>query len=487
LANIAGPPPQPAVLPHCVQIGNIPMRNETASINPATGQVIATYPVLDEAGLEAAIDRASAAWAEWRLLSVPHRAGLLDSLAQVLAAQRQGLARTITLEMGKPITAALAEVDKCANLCRWYARNMARLLADEVCDVGADGVATVSYRPLGLVLGVMPWNFPLWQVLRAAIPVVAAGNGFILKHAENVQGSALALQASFDAAGFPAGAFTAINIERDDIATVLRDARVCGVSVTAGVKAGAAVAAEAGRNLKKSLLELGGSDPFIVLHDADLSHAIPDAVTARFQNCGQVCIAAKRFIVDRRIAAEFIAGFVARTGALKIGDPLDPTTQMGPMARESLRSEVHGLVAASVAQGARLVLGGTIPPGPGAFYPPTVLVDVTNHTPVCRSETFGPVAPIMIADDAEHAIRLANDSDFGLSASIWSQSTGLQQELAQRIETGAVYVNGMSVSDPRVPIGGIKHSGYGRELGHFGLREFCNAQLRWLASANPTT
>lgn len=459
------------------------MRIKSVSINPATGMEIASYPAMDSFELDEAVARAEAGFQAWRSHPTHARAGLLNRLGEALNAKRVVLGGIITAEMGKPISAALGEVDKCVNLCSWYAANLERLLADDVSDLGPDGVAIVRYLPLGVVLGVMPWNFPIWQVLRAAVPIMAAGNGFVLKHADNVQGSALALEECFAAAGFPVGAFTVVNASRDAIAGLLSDPRICGVSVTAGVAAGAALAAEAGRNLKKSLLELGGSDPFIVLADADLDCAVPAAVTARFQNCGQVCIAAKRIIVERPIADEFTRRFVAEASKIKIGDPEDPATQMGPMARERLRAEVHDLVARSVAQDAKVVLGGEIPEGPGAFYPPTVLIDVSNEMPICREETFGPVAPILVADDIEHALRLANDSSFGLSASIWTKRAGMANDLAMRLETGAIYINHISASDPRVPIGGIKQSGYGRELSHFGLREFCNAQLQWVRDA----
>jgi succinate-semialdehyde dehydrogenase len=455
------------------------MRKESVSINPYSGAIIGTYPVMTATELQEALRLTHSAFGQWKLHSIGARASRMADLAQVLLERRQNLASMIAREMGKPVASALAEIDKCAKLCNWYSENLERLLADEVSDFGIEGVATVRYLPLGVVLGVMPWNFPVWQVLRAAVPIMAAGNAFILKHADNVQGSAHALADCFAAAGFPRNVFTVVNADRADITALLGDPRVCGVSVTAGVAAGAALAAEAGRNLKKSLLELGGSDPFIVLADADLELAVAAAVTARFQNCGQVCIAAKRFIVDKAVADVFKEKFVARASAIKMGDPEDASTEMGPMARERLRAEVHGLVERSVALGARVVLGGEIPDGPGTFYPPTVLVDVTNYMPICREETFGPVAPILIADDLDHAVHLANDSDFGLSASIWTRNIEAARDLAPRLETGAVFVNQISASDPRVPIGGIKQSGYGRELSHFGLREFCNAQLHW--------
>lgn len=454
------------------------MSATSVSINPANGEWIASYPAMSPAEVDATLDQARLGYKAWRKKPIAERGGFMAKLGKILASKRSHLAALITTEMGKPITAALGEVDKCVNLCIWYANNAERLLASEETDLAADGQAIVRYLPLGIVLGVMPWNFPIWQVLRAAVPIMSAGNGFILKHADNVQGCALALRDCFLDAGFPEGVFGIINVEREAVAGLLRDPRICGVSVTAGVAAGAALAAEAGRNLKKSLLELGGSDPFIVLADADIDRAATTAVTARFQNCGQVCIAAKRIIVEKSIAQEFIEKFVAKTSSIKVGNPLAPSTEMGPMARERLRLEVHELVQKSVAMGARVVMGGQIPEGSGVYYPPTVLVDVSNDMPICREESFGPVAPILIAENAEHAVALANDSTFGLSAALWTRDLELASSLTTQIECGAVYVNGMSASDPRVPIGGIKNSGYGRELSHFGLKEFSNIQLQ---------
>jgi succinate-semialdehyde dehydrogenase len=456
------------------------MRTEAISINPATGAEIARYPMLDGPALEQRVAAASVAFADWRTSDIKRRSQAFRRLADTLDARHETLARLITLEMGKPITAARAEVDKCAWLARWYADNLIDLLADETPDVGGDGQAVVSYRPLGVVLAVMPWNFPLWQVLRAAVPIMCAGNGFLLKHADNVQGSAWALAECFEAAGFPPGLFGVVHADRALVTGLLADPRIVGVTVTAGVTAGAALASEAGRHIKKSLLELGGSDPFIVLADADLDRAVAAAIDARFQNCGQVGIAAKRIIVAAPIMEAFVARFVEAARVIRIGDPLDPATDLGPMARVRARAELDDQVRRSVAMGARVLLGGEIPDGPGSYYPPTVLVGVTADMPVCAEETFGPVAAIMSAADAEDAVRIGNDSVFGLSAALWTADVEAGTRLALHIEAGAVFVNGMSASDPRVPIGGVKQSGYGRELSHFGLREFCNAQLRWV-------
>lgn len=450
------------------------------SINPATGETIAAYPWLDTAEANRRVGLAEHAYPAWRDAGHSRRVAGLRQLAEVLEARSEPLARMIALEMGKPIARARGEVRKCADLCRWYASHAARLLADEPVDMGVDGEAVVRYRPLGIVLAIMPWNFPLWQVLRAAIPLLAAGNVTLLKHADNVQGCAEALVSVVTEAGFPAGALTNLHVHHSRLAALLADPRIVGVTVTAGTAAGAAIAAEAGRNLKKSVLELGGSDPFIVLADADLDRAIPAAIEARFQNSGQVCIAAKRIIVEAAIAEEFTARFTAAAKALVCGDPFDEASDLGPLARLRSRADIHDQVMRSIAMGARLLAGGAVPDGPGAYYPPTVLAGVTPDMPVFAEETFGPVAAITVAADAEAALDLANDSAFGLSGALWSRDVARAAALAARIETGGVHVNGVAVSDPRVPIGGIRRSGYGRELSHFGIREFCNAQLVWV-------
>lgn len=454
-------------------------RTFAVSVNPATGEEIARYPHDDAEAQDAVVAAAVKAQKTWAGWSAIERQQHFAELAAILRQEIDLFAASITAEMGKTITAARAEVSKCAILCDWYASHSAALLADEKPNVGSDGDARISYLPLGLIFAVMPWNFPLWQVLRAAVPIMAAGNGFVLKHADNVQGCARLLAGAIAKTGMPEGLFSVLNIRRDAVSRLIADPRIAGVTVTSGVAAGAAVASEAGRHLKKSLLELGGSDPFIVLADSDLDRAVPAAIEARFQNCGQVCIAAKRIIVEEPIFEEFTRRFIAAAKALPQGDPAQAGTRIGPMARTRLRNELHEQVTRSLEMGAELLLGGEIPNGPGSFYPATVLIGVTPDMPVAREETFGPVAPIIKAKNAEDAIRIANDSDFGLSGAVWGSDVSKVTEVAEMLETGGVFINGISASDPRVPIGGIKQSGYGRELSHFGLREFCNAKLIW--------
>jgi len=411
------------------------------------------------------------------MTAVERRCTVLSELATLLRQDALALAELITREMGKPFARAREEVEKCATLCDWYSAEALHLLADEHPDLGDEGRAIVRYEPLGIVLGVMPWNFPLWQVLRAAVPVLAAGNAFVLKHADNVQGSAFALEALIARTSAPPGILTNLNCYRAALPRLIADPRIVGVSVTAGVAAGSAIAAEAGRHLKRSVLELGGSDPFIVLADADLDVTVPAAVEARFQNSGQVCIAGKRIIVEEAIADEFTRRFVSAVADLKVGDPLDPSVDLGPIARHRQRDELINQVARSVEMGAKVLLKGASLPGPGAFLTPTVLSEVTPDMPVFAEETFGPVAPIIRADSPEAALALANASNFGLCGSIWTRDVSAGQRLAERVESGGLFVNRVAASDPRVPIGGIRNSGYGRELSHFGIREFCNVKL----------
>ncbi|MBJ6123739.1 aldehyde dehydrogenase family protein [Sphingomonas mollis] len=449
------------------------------SINPATGEPIGDHALLDAAGIDIALDRAWAGWHAWRPVPVAMRGERMQRLGAILRRDAEAFARTIVGEMGKPISQARGEVEKCAGLCDWYAANGAAMLADEPLPVHDDGAATLVWQPIGLVFAVMPWNFPIWQVLRAAVPILLSGNGFVLKHADNVLDCAGLLADAVIEAGFPEGVFTNLPIAQDDIPRVIADQRIAAVTVTAGVAAGAAIAAEAGRHIKKSVLELGGIDPFIVLADADIDAAAKAAVRSRFLNTGQVCIAAKRLIVEASVVEVFTEKVVALTKALTIGDPMNADTFIGPMARARGRDELHRQVCASVAQGARLRIGGQAMDRPGNYYLPTVLTGVEPGMTAAREELFGPVAVIMTASDAEHAVAIANGTEFGLSAALWTSDAERGQRLARDIEAGAVFVNGISASDPRVPIGGIGKSGYGRELSWFGLREFANAKLVW--------
>ncbi|WP_215787954.1 aldehyde dehydrogenase family protein [Pantoea dispersa] len=454
------------------------MTDHVISRNPTSGEIIATYPLQSAAELETALQQSASAFAQWRNTEMAQRVKVLRQLGEQLRQRQEQLATLATLEMGKPIAQARAEVLKCASLCDWYAEHGPAMLADQPTLV-ENQQAWQSFRPLGVILAVMPWNFPYWQVLRGAVSMLLAGNTYLLKHAPSVMGCARLMQELFAATDLPRGAFNVINVDNDGVSAAIKDPRVAAIAVTGSVRAGGAIAAQAGAVLKKTVLELGGADPFIVLADADLDAAVASAVTGRYQNSGQVCMAAKRFIIEESIAEAFEARFSAAVQALKVGDPLQEETYIGPMARYDLRDELDHQVQETLQQGARLVLGGHKIEGVGNYYAPTILADVTPAMTAFRQEIFGPVAAMTVARDAQHALQLANDSEFGLSATVWSGNQALAQELAEQLETGAVFINGNGASDPRVAIGGVKKSGYGRELSSFGVHEFCNIQTVW--------
>lgn len=448
------------------------------SVNPATGETLAVYPWATPQEVERAIALADAGFRQWRCESVAHRAQKLRDLGAALRGRAEEMARMMSLEMGKPILQARAEVAKSAGLCDWYAEHGPAMLNAEPTQVENDN-AVIEYRPLGPILAVMPWNFPLWQVLRGAVPILLAGNSYLLKHAPNVLGSAELIGQIFSDAGLPEGVFGWVNATNDGVSQAINDRRIAAVTVTGSVRAGAAIGAQAGAALKKCVLELGGSDPFIVLNDADLDLAVKAAVAGRYQNTGQVCAAAKRFIVEEGIADTFTRRFIDAVAALKMGAPDKEENYLGPMARYDLRDELHQQVQASLAEGATLLLGGEKISGEGNYYAPTVLANVTPSMTAFRQELFGPVAAITVAKDAAHALTLANDSDFGLSATVFTADAALADKFSRELECGGVFINGYSASDARVAFGGVKKSGFGRELSHFGLHEFCNVQTVW--------
>jgi succinate-semialdehyde dehydrogenase len=452
--------------------------SETAlSTNPANGEVFAKYPYENAIELDQSLDRAWRGYNVWATFPVDSRVRVLAHMAVILRRDIDRLALMACQEMGKPIVQARAEVEKCAVLCDWYAQNGAGLLEDRATTIGDQ--AYVSYLPLGPVLAVMPWNFPYWQILRGAVPILLGGNAYVLKHAPNVMGCAYLTKAAWLEAGLPEGAFSVVNVTNELVSKAIADSRIAAVAVTGSVRAGAAIASQAGAALKKTVLELGGSDPFIVLADADLDAAVKAAVVGRFQNSGQICIAAKRIILEQPIAAQFTERFVESVKSLRMGNPEEETTYIGPMARHDLRDELDMQVQQSVKSGARVLLGAAKATGEGNFYQPTVLGDVRPGMAAFDQETFGPAAALITAKDVEHAVELANNSEFGLSGALWTSDKGLAKRLARRVDTGGMFVNGFSASDPRVPIGGVKKSGYGRELSHYGVHEFMNAQTVW--------
>lgn len=449
------------------------------SVNPATEQLLARYDAMSPAAVEMALAGAQQAFRAWRRTNFAERADRLRAAAQTLRAQRERFAGLITAEMGKPIVEAEAEIDKCAWNCDFYAEQGAGFLQDEPHPSSASE-SYVSFTPLGTVLAIMPWNFPFWQLFRCAAPALMAGNTALLKHASNVPQCALAAEEVFTRSGFPAGVFRTVLIGGAAATALIDDPRIAAVTLTGSDVTGSYVAAAAGRALKKTVLELGGSDPFIVLEDADLAQAVEVGVRSRFQNAGQSCIAAKRFIVVAPVFDEFQERFVAAVRELRIGDPTDRATRVGPLARGDLRAALEQQVQRSVAQGARLLVGGTRRPGRGYFFAPTVLTQVQSAMPAACEEVFGPVAALIRVRDAAEAICVANDSAYGLGANLWTRDLAAARGWAREIESGQVFINGMVTSDPRLPFGGVKRSGYGRELSAYGIREFVNIQTVWI-------
>jgi succinate-semialdehyde dehydrogenase/glutarate-semialdehyde dehydrogenase len=458
------------------------------TINPATGAELSVYPVTSPAAIEAAVERSAAAQRAWAATDAVRRGEVIAAAAAVLRRRSDELAQLVTREMGKPLAESRAEVEKCAWACEYYAENAAAFLGDEEVTTSADR-SWISYEPVGIVLAVMPWNFPLWQVIRFAAPALMAGNGALLKHSPNTTGCALAVADVLEEAGLPAGLFAALVVAEADVpettASIIADPRIGAVTVTGSERAGVSVAVAAGRAIKKSVLELGGSDPFVVLDDADLAKTAHLAAKARFLNAGQSCISAKRFIVHRDVADEFTRLFVAAVESLQVGDPEAPGTDIGPMARADLVDGIDAQVQSSVAAGATVLTGGRrLSDRAGNYYAPTVLGDVAPGMSVYDQETFGPVAAVIVADDEDDAVRIANDTPFGLAASVWTSDLDRGVALGKRIASGACFVNAVVASDVRMPFGGTRRSGYGRELAQAGIREFVNVRT-WVAMSEP--
>ena len=451
-----------------------------ASINPATGEKLKEFPALDDGEIEKRLERAERAFVHYRRRSFAERAELLTAAASLLEQEKDKLARTITLEMGKLFRAAQDEIAKCARVCHFYAENAERFLEDEAAQTNA-ARSYVRYQALGPVLAIMPWNFPFWQVFRFAAPALMAGNVGLLKHAANVPQCALAIENVLCRAGFGEGVFQTLLIEAKRVEKLIVDPRIKAVTLTGSERAGSEVGSIAARHIKKSVLELGGSDAFIVMPSADFKEALSTAIKARTINTGQSCIAAKRFFVADKVYDKFLQQFVDRMRALKIGDPFDETTEIGPLATEQILKGVDEQVQKSIAAGAKLLTGGNRIHGSGFFYEPTVLVDVPKESPAYRDEVFGPVASVFRVDDADQAIELANNTTFGLGASAWTNDLAEQKLFASELEVGMVFINAMVASDPRLPFGGVKHSGFGRELGAAGIREFVNTKTIWIA------
>ncbi|HZZ63979.1 MAG TPA: NAD-dependent succinate-semialdehyde dehydrogenase [Candidatus Baltobacteraceae bacterium] len=453
--------------------------SEIVTVNPATGAEIERLPYMSEEEIDERLDTARSGFQAWRKRSFAERSRLLEQIAVKLRAERDRLAETAVREMGKPVVQARAEVEKCAWACDYFAQHGAAYLADRETESNASR-SLIAFRPLGVIFAIMPWNFPYWQVFRAAAPALMAGNSMVLKHADGTTRCALEIERVFTESGSPAGLFQTLLINHDDADARIADERIAGVTLTGSERAGVAVASAAGNALKKCVLELGGSDPFVVFADADLDAAVEYAVKARFQNNGQSCIAAKRFIIEDALYDRFVRRFAEAAAAQIVGDPMNEATQIGPLARADLRDTLAQQVTQSVVDGARIVTGGHAREGAGYFFDPTVVADVEVTAPMFEQETFGPAAAVVRARDEEHALELANRSNFGLGANLWTRETERALRFSENVEAGMVYINGMVASDPRLPFGGVKRSGYGRELSSFGIHEFVNIQTVWV-------
>jgi succinate-semialdehyde dehydrogenase/glutarate-semialdehyde dehydrogenase len=451
------------------------------SINPASGTPVASYEETQRAEVNRIIEKAHAAFLDWRKTPFRDRAALMRKAGQILRDRSKEYGRLMAEEMGKPFKDGIAEAEKCATACDYFAEHAEKFLATE--DVATDAKHSfVTFQPVGVVLAVMPWNFPFWQVIRFAAPALMAGNAGVLKHASNVPGCALAIEQIFKDAGFPENLFRTLMIGSKEVAGVIEHPLVRAVTLTGSTPAGRAVAAKAGECLKKTVLELGGSDAYIIMDDADIDQAAAIAAKGRLVNSGQSCIAAKRFIVTERTRAKFEQALVKKMQAAKVGDPMAEGTQVGPMARRDLRDDLHKQVESSIRKGAKLLCGGEIPKGEGAFYPPTVLTDVKKGMPAYDEELFGPVAAVITVEDEKEAIRVANDSEFGLGGAVIGKDIARAAKIAaEEIDAGCVFVNDAVRSDPRLPFGGVKDSGYGRELSQFGIREFVNIKTVFVA------
>lgn len=453
--------------------------SSTTTINPATGENIASYDRISGQEAKDKIATAQQVYASWKMKSFSERAKLMNSLATIFEENKEEYAQLATREMGKVIGQSRKEIEKCALICRYYAEHTQELLADK--SVATEATKSyVTFQPLGVILAVMPWNFPFYQVIRFAVPALMAGNTAVLKHASNVQGCALAIQQAFEKAGFPVGAFNNLNIDSKLVKEVIEDKNIVAITLTGSDPAGRSVASIAGQNLKKTVMELGGSDAYIVLDDVDLEKATDLATFGRLQNNGQTCIAAKRFVVLDAIYDEFLALFTKKMQAAKMGEPTDESSYYGPMARKDLRDELHEQVLKTVSQGGRLVIGGTIPDSKGAYYPATILADLKPGMEGFDNELFGPVASVIRAKDDADAIALANNSQFGLGSGVLTSNNERGEKIALQLEAGSSFVNKLVVSDPRLPFGGVKNSGYGRELASYGIQEFVNTKTIWI-------